>query len=245
MQGNVYTPTGPEFVFDGPTDWFPSISALKNGSMGGYYARSKPQYEDTPVALFVSPHSFGAKGDGVTDDTNALNIFFAFVSRSYAQGYVGFVDAGYYLVTDTIYIPGNSRIVGEALSSVILGSGAKFSDAANPRSVVQVGRPGEKGHLEWSDMFIATQGGTAGAVLIEYNLASPDCNCDPEPAGMWDVHIRIGGFAGSNLQVEQCSTTQNQTNVIKVNCIAAYMGMHITASAANLYMENNWFWVAE
>lgn len=232
-------------MFNGPNEWFPSPSLLKNGNTSKYYARSKPQYEDTPVTLFVSPHSFGAKGDGITDDTNALNVFLSFVSQNFAQGYVGFVNAGYYLVTDTIYIPGNSRIVGEALSSVILGSGPKFSDPANPRAVVQVGRQGERGHLEWSDMFISTQGGTAGAVLIEYNLASPDCDCDPEPAGMWDIHIRIGGFAGSNLQMEQCSTTQNQTNVIKINCIAAYMGMHITGSASNLYMENNWFWVAE
>lgn len=245
LQGNTYTPTGPNFVFDGPSDWFPSPSALKNGTLSKYYARSKPQYEDTHVDLFVSPHSFGAKGDGTTDDTNALNIFFSFVSRNFAQGYVGFVDAGYYLVTDTIYIPGNSRIVGEALASVILGSGPNFSDSTNPRPIIQVGKQGEKGYLEWSDMFISTQGGTAGAVLIEYNLASPDCACEPEAAGMWDVHIRIGGFAGSNLQKEQCSTTQNQTNVIKVNCIAAYMGMHITGFASNLYMENNWLWVSE
>lgn len=94
-------------------------------------------------------------------------------------------------------------------------------------------------------MFISTQGGTAGAVLIEYNLAPSDCDCDAEPAGMWDVHIRIGGFAGSDLQQDQCSTTKNETNVVKLNCIAAYMGMHITGSASNLYMENNWFWVAE
>lgn len=94
-------------------------------------------------------------------------------------------------------------------------------------------------------MFISTQGGTAGAVLIEYNLASADCDYEVQPAGIWDVHIRIGGFAGSDLQQEQCSTTRNQTNVIKVNCIAAYMGMHITDSASNLYMENNWFWVSE
>lgn len=126
-----------------------------------------------------------------------------------------------------------------------MAAGPKFSDAANPRTVVQVGKAGEKGYLEWSDMFISTQGGTAGAVLIEYNLASADCDYEVQPAGIWDVHIRIGGFAGSDLQKEQCSTTRNQTNVIKVNCIAAYMGMHITDSASNLYMENNWFWVSE
>lgn len=214
---------------------------MKNGSK--YYSRSKPQYDDLPSSLVLSPRSFGATGDGTTDDTNALNIFFMFLSVHYTQGYVGFVDAGYYKVTDTVYIPANCRIVGEALASVIMGSGPNFSDVSNPRPVVQVGKPGETGSLEWSDMFVSTQGATAGAILIEYNLAS--CECGEQPAGMWDVHIRIGGFAGSELQLAQCPTTPNQTNVIYAACIAAYMGMHITSSASSLYMENNWFWVAE
>lgn len=196
-----------------------------------------------PSSLFISPHSFGAKADGVTDDTNALNVFFAFLSQQYTQGYVGFVDAGYYKVTDTIYIPPDCRIVGESLASVIMGSGPSFSDINNPRPVVQVGKPGETGYIEWSDMFVSTQGATAGAVLIEYNLAS--CGCDPHPAGIWDVHIRIGGFAGSQLQREQCPKTPEQDNIIYTQCIAAYLGMHITSTATNLYMENNWIWVAE
>lgn len=195
------------------------------------------------MGLFVSPRSFGAKGDGTTDDTNSLNLFFSFVSRYFNQGYVGFVDAGYYRVTDTIRISGNSRIVGEALSSVIMGSGPNFSDANNPRPVVQVGAPGDTGYIEWSDMFVSTQGATAGAILIEYNLGR--CDCEPDPSGMWDVHIRIGGFAGSQLQKDHCPTTPTETNVVYSECIAAYMGMHITKEASNLYLENNWFWVAE
>lgn len=214
---------------------------MKNGS--SYYARSKPQYDDLSFDQFLSPRSFGASGDGTTDDTNALNVFFTFLSQHYTQGYVGFVDAGYYKVLDTIYIPANCRIVGEALASVIMGSGPNFSDTSNPRPVVQVGKPGETGFLEWSDMLVSTQGATSGAILIEYNLAS--CECGEEPAGMWDVHIRVGGFSGSDLQLAQCPTTPDQTNWIYSACIAAYMGMHITSSASNLYMENNWFWVAE
>jgi glucan 1,3-beta-glucosidase len=46
-------------------------------------------------------------------------------------------------------------------------------------------------------MIVSTQGAQPGAVLIEWNLAAPT----DSPAGMWDVHGRIGGFAGSQLQV--------------------------------------------
>lgn len=237
----MYTPDGPNFVFDGPDRWFPSPESLKED--GKYYGRSKPQYEDTIVNLFLSPRTFGAKGDGVSDDTAALTLFFLIISEYFSQGIVGFVDAGYYKVTNTIYIPPNVRIVGEALSSVIMGSGPAFEDRNNPRPVVQVGKPGQTGYIEWSDMMISTQGSTSGAVMIEYNLAG--CSGCQEPSGMWDVHIRVGGFAGSQLQLAECPTTPDQTNVINSNCIAAYMGMHITAAANHLYMENQWFWVAE
>lgn len=51
-------------------------------------------------------------------------------------------------------------------------------------------------------MIVSTQSAQAGATLIEWNLASRGT-----PSGMWDVHTRIGGFSGSNLQVVQCPTT--------------------------------------
>ncbi|KAL1866046.1 hypothetical protein Daus18300_006947 [Diaporthe australafricana] len=239
--GNVYTPDGPQFVFSEHNEWFPAPSTLKEDSK--YYSRSKPQYEDKPASMFVSPRAFGAKGDGVTDDTNALTTYFSYLAQSFSQGIVGFVDAGYYKVTDTIYIPPNTRIVGEALASVIMGSGPKFSNMDDPHPVVQVGKPGDSGYIEWSDMIVSTQGSTSGAVLIEYNLSG--CSGCQEPSGMWDVHIRVGGFAGSQLQVADCPKTPDQLNSINAYCIAAYMGMHITAQANDLYMENNWNWVAD
>jgi glucan 1,3-beta-glucosidase len=74
-------------------------------------------------------------------------------------------------------------------------AGEYFSDISNPKSVIQVGLPGQSGQIKWSNMVVSTQGSTIGAILIEYNLASSAKN----PSGLWDVHIRVGGFAGSNL----------------------------------------------
>jgi glucan 1,3-beta-glucosidase len=47
------------------------------------------------------------------------------------------------------------------------------------------------------------------------------------------------------LQVADCLKTPQKTNDINPKCIAAYMSCHITKSARGLYMENNWYWVAE
>lgn len=142
-----------------------------------------------------------------------------------------YFDAGIYRITKTLSIPAGAKIVGEEYP-LIMSSGSFFNDINNPKPVVQVGSPGQTGQVEWSDMIVTTQGTQAGAILIEWNLASSGT-----PSGMWDVHTRIGGFKGSNLQVAQCPVTAGSTTV-NTACIGAYMSMHITASASNLYMEN-------
>ena len=190
---------------------------------------------------FLSARDAGARGDGVTDDTAALNRLFAEASRGFHENKVAFLDAGYYKVSDTVRIPPDTRVVGEPMAAVIMGAGGKFSDVDSPYPVVQVGRPGEEGVVEWSDTIVSTQGATAGAKLIEFNLATPGkCQADSPPSGMWDVHTRIGGFAGSKLQVDDCLKTPKEANYVNPKCIAAYMSMHVTKSACNLYMENNW-----
>ncbi|KAL8351214.1 hypothetical protein RB601_000702 [Gaeumannomyces tritici] len=247
--GNVYAPYGPSVYQASDASSFPVPQALTAGEK--YYERSKPQYHDTPARLFLSARTYGASGDGVTDDTDALNRLMGDASKRHSEGVVAFIDAGYYRVTDTVFFPPNLRVVGEAMSSVIMAAGPKFSHIDRPHAVVQVGKPGDKGYLEFSDVFVSTQGATAGAVLIEYNLATytgSTCKLTSQstpPSGMWDVHTRIGGFAGSGLQVAECLKTPEKLNDVNAKCIAAYMSCHITKSARGLYMENNWFWVAD
>ncbi|KAF2878306.1 exo-beta-1,3-glucanase-like protein [Massariosphaeria phaeospora] len=205
-----------------------------------YLERSKPQYGDVAQDKFLSARTLGAKGDGHTDDTHALN---AAILQAQRDGKILFVDAGFYLVNSTIYIPPGSKIVGEALASVILSNGSFFNDMNNPQPVVQVALGGERGSVEWSDMFVSTKGQQAGAVLIEWNLGTYEGT-----SGMWDVHTRIGGFAGSDLQTEQCEKTPDivitPSNLVQ-KCIAAYISVHVTKWATGLYMENVWLWTAD
>ena len=136
-------------------------------------------------------------------------------------------------------IPAGSKIVGEGYP-VIVASGSAFGDMSNPKPLLQVGaNSGDAGQVELSDFVVGTQGPAPGATLIEWNLASGDT-----PSGMWDVHARVGGFTGSNFQVAQCLKQPGSSNV-DTNCIGAFMLMHVTPKATNLYMENTWLWTAD
>jgi glucan 1,3-beta-glucosidase len=70
-RGNVYAGTNPQgkFIedFTHPDDK-PRV-LLDDGEIFG---RTRPQYEDYSVEQFMSAKSHGAKGDGKTDDTKAL-----------------------------------------------------------------------------------------------------------------------------------------------------------------------------
>lgn len=99
--------------------------------------------------------------------------------------------------------------------------------------------PGDRGFIEWSDTFVSTRGPCAGAVLIEYDLFTAGL-----PSGKWDVYTRIGGFAGTNLQLDECPAITGD-DITDPYCVAAYMSMRITSSAGGLFAENCWFWVAD
>jgi glucan 1,3-beta-glucosidase len=231
--GHSYGTSGPT-KFSGPIAANPRPGSLV--ANGRYYTRSKPQYENTPASSFLSVRSEGARGDSTTDDTTALQNA---INKAVAQNKILFLDYGLYRVTNTIRIPPGAKIVGESFP-VILSSGAFFNDMNNPKPVVKVGETsGQQGQVELSDFIVSTQGVQAGAICIEWNLASAGT-----PSGMWDVHVRIGGFTGTQQQVAQCLKTPGNA-AVNPNCLVAFMGMHVTRAASNLYMENVWIWTAD
>lgn len=231
-QGHTYTLTS------GPTNTMGSITPVSRpsvllGSGSKYYTRSKPQYESLSASDFVSVRSSGAVGNGATDDTAAIQ---SAINSAVAAGKVVYIDYGLYLITSTISIPPGAKIVGESYP-VLMASGSYFTNINTPQVMLRIGTAGQAGSVELSDFVAAGQGATAGAILFEYNLVSPAGT----PSGMWDVHTRIGGFTGSQLQVAQCPKTPGSATV-NTNCIGAYMSLHATASSSGLYMENCWLW---
>ncbi|KAJ7241628.1 pectate lyase superfamily protein-domain-containing protein [Mycena rebaudengoi] len=203
-------------------------------AFGAYFSKSRPQYQDyrdIQVLNIMSLGSLGAAGDGVKDDTVALNTFLS----KYSGCAILFIDAGTYLVTDTIFVPPGTILVGQ-MFSVIMGSGPKFADQKNPRPLVQVGNPGDTGAVEISDMVISTTGGSAGAIGIQWNIKTSSQGA----AGMWDVHVRLGGTKGTNINAANCPTSSKDTS----KCASAFLGFHITSSGSG-YFENVWVWNAD
>lgn len=206
-------------------------------SSGSIFERSRPQYENVPASSFVSIKSKGAKGDGSTDDTKAIQS--ALDSATADQ--IVYFDHGAYLITSTIKVPKNVKITGEMWPLIMAsGKAAAFSDASKPTPVFQIGQPGDKGAVEMSDIIFETKGNAPGAVLIEWNMQSSS----PGSSGLWDVHVRIGGSAGTGLQSDQCTKNPNATATDVDKCKGAFTMLHVTKKAS-LYLENNWFWVAD
>lgn len=200
---------------------------------GSVFERSKPQYIDTSVSNFVSIRTFGAKGDGVTDDTDAIQT----AMDSISQDKILYFDHGAYIITKTVKVPANIRITGE-IWPLIMISGSFFQDQSNPQPGFRIGSPGDVGNVEISDLMFETKGPAPGAIMMQWNVQE----ASQGSVGMWDTHFRVGGSAGTELQLEQCGATLS--NEFKPECAASFMMMHITQTAS-AYFENTWFWVAD
>jgi hypothetical protein len=142
-----------------------------------FFTRRRPQYTDIGHSQVFDVKAYGAKGDGVTDDTIILNSVFTVAANLSS---IVYVPHGIYKVTDTLKIPKGSRIVGQAWSQ-IMATGAKFRDADHPHVAVQVGHEGESGIVEIQDLLFTVSGPTAGAVLVEWNIHESSQGS----AGLW------------------------------------------------------------
>ena len=208
---------------------------------GKVFERVKPQYEHISTTSFISIKSAGAKGDGKTDDTAAIQKALDGIKSDQ----IAYFDHGAYVVTKTIKVPKNIKITGE-MWPVILATGPTFSNPSSPVPVFQIGQHGDSGAVEISDLIFSTKGRAPGAILVEWNLsAQPKTQ---GASGLWDVHFRVGGFAGTELQSDKCAKNPNATGpypVEKINqCTGAFLLLHIT-QRGSVYVENAWFWVAD
>ncbi len=103
-------------------------------------------YPAHPSVVDVTRPPYGAKGDGVTDDTAALQLA---INENTGRGRVVFFPAGTYLVSDTLTWPktwkgrdnwGFTTLQGvSAAKSVIRLKDATFTDAAKPRAIMWCG----------------------------------------------------------------------------------------------------------
>ena len=219
VSGSLIAPTKPSSLVDGLS----------------VFERSKPQYESVPSSSFVSVKSAGAKGDGTTDDTAAIQN----AMNSLTSDQILYFDHGAYVITSTVKVPSNIKMTGE-IWPLIMASGTAFQNQVSPAPVFQVGQSGDTGAVEMSDLIFETKGPAPGAIMIEWNVAETSQGA----SGMWDVHMRIGGSDGTNLQSNTCAKNPNVTANYNPTCEGAFLLLHVTTKAT-IYLENNWFWVAD
>lgn len=195
------------------------------------FVRSRPQYEDLDSSHFLVATNEGIVNDGSGDQAGAIN---AFLTKAASSGQVAYFPAGIYQVGTTVFVPTGSRIQGSSWSQ-IQGAGFYFANMHDPKVMVQVGNKGDVGNIEIVEMLFTVAGPTAGAVLMEWNVAA----AHQGSAAMWDSHFRVGGATGTDLDVEHCPKPG-----FSEQCIAASMMLHVTQQASG-YFENVWAWVAD
>ncbi|KAF1347903.1 family 55 glycoside hydrolase [Delphinella strobiligena] len=217
----------------------PSKPAALLSSSGAFFERSKPQYQSYAASAFVSVKgsAYGAVGDGVTDDTAAIQAAMNAVGADTSK--ILYFDHGAYLITKTIQVPANIKMTGE-IWPLIMASGSFFQDETSPQPVFNIGTAGASGNVEISDLIFETKGAAPGAIMIKWNIVSAAGG-----SGMWDTHVRIGGSAGTELQSDTCAKNPTVTSNGNTACEGAFLLFWATPQSGGIYLENTWFWVAD
>ncbi|KAK4161776.1 glucan endo-1,3-beta-glucosidase [Cladorrhinum sp. PSN259] len=229
----TYTTTTPDYS---PGRLIPVArpATLINTTTNSYFTLPPPTYATLSLAQILNVKSFPSHpvhGDGIHDDSASLQFI---LNIAAAEGRVVYFPHGIYLLSDTLVVPPNSRLVGEAWTQ-LSATGSKFADAENPRPMIQVGareQEGEAGVAQMSDFILTVADVLPGAVLMEVNLRGEKAG----DVGFWNCHFRVGGARGSTVRREKCARPEG--------CLAARLSLHLRRESGS-YWENVWSWTAD
>lgn len=130
-----------------------------------YFTMKPPTYQEFTVDDVVnikSVQGVPVYGDGSTDDTDNINT----ILSMYAGCKIIYFPAGTYIVSDTVFIPVGSRIIGDAFASAISGVGKEFMDEHTPRPMVRMGYPGDTGIGQINDMILTVADVLPGCKMV-------------------------------------------------------------------------------
>ena len=85
-----------------------------------------PNALNDPKAVYLTRDDFAAQGDGVADDTFALQRAIDRVQETTRQGIV-FVPAGRYRLTNTVYVWPGIRLIGYGTERPVFRSGQEHA----------------------------------------------------------------------------------------------------------------------
>lgn len=211
----------------------PASLVKANNASSPWFSRSRPQYDWAGPSDIANVKQLGCAGDGTTDDSKTLQR----ILDDNAGKKIIYVPQGTYYLESTVTFPPGTRMVGEVWP-VLMGGGSLFQDASAPQPVVRIGNPGDSGVMEISDMIFSTRGPAPGAIVVEWNIREQDGS--QGSAAIWDSHIRVGGFAGTNLEANKCAREQPLSD----DCRASFINLHLTPNSS-AYIENMWVWTAD
>src|SRR5665213_1873783 len=125
---------------------FASAACIMHGTLGAqsFY----PQRLEDKAAIYLTKDSFGAVGDGLADDTDALQKAVDTVADTARQGIL-FVPEGRYRLSHTLFIWPGVRVIGygEHRPQFVLGDHtAGYGADAAYMIVFTGGRTGERRH---------------------------------------------------------------------------------------------------
>jgi len=135
--------------------------------------RPRPTFDGADVGSVLS---FGAKGDGIADDTQALQ-------AAINAHDVVFIPYGTYLISSTVNLRSDTSLVGELFSKIVPAPGASaFADASTPTPLLTTPQDAA-GSAKLVDLSFVTMGDAPGCQVLDWGVGSQ--------SGMWDVHFRI------------------------------------------------------
>ena len=145
-------------------------------------AAPRPTFQGLP---FVSATAYGAVGDGLADDTLALQ-------RALAASPAVFLPSGTYRVSDTLRLQCNGTLLGEGLAELALAPDSPgFGSSTAPLKAVLATAPSTPAascYAQLADVLLTTLGGgNGGAVLLSHTGSAA--------SGLWDVGVRLYGYS--------------------------------------------------
>lgn len=162
-----------------------------------------------PMSAWVNVRALGAKGDGSSDDTEALR-------KAVARHQTLYFPAGQYRVTDTILLKPDTVLIGlhPSVTRILLADGTPaFQGVGSPKPMVEAP---QGGHNIITGIGLYTNGINARAVALEW-MAGEDSMVDDVRFLGGHGTVTLGASAAQNEKSWQQIYNNNQTADANIN----------------------------